>query len=155
VVIHARHRGFALVDVIVGAIIVGVSLAVIIGLTGRALSSQKRGEELATAANLADETLQLVLARGPDDYAKRFELEGACDAPNEDYRFKLAFAGGGGTATVPHRVTATITWGGAAGGTPQTLVIETLMATRMGGLDTAQGEGDPIRTPDQAVTRDP
>jgi len=29
------------------------------------------------------------------------------------------------------------------------------MATRMGGLDTAQGEGDPIRTPDQAVTRDP
>ena len=37
---------------------------------GRALSSQAVGERLSTAATLADEQLHLVLARGPDDYAR-------------------------------------------------------------------------------------
>lgn len=148
-----RPRAFALVDVIVGAIIVGVSLAVIISLTGRALSSQKRGEELTVAAGLADETLQLVLARGPDDYAKRFPIEGPCEAPYADYRFKLVFAGG--STTVPYHVTATISWGAAAGGAPQSIVVETLMASRDGGLDSAGGQPDPIRTPDTPVVRNP
>jgi Tfp pilus assembly protein PilV len=148
-----RRAGFALVDVIVGAILVGVSLAVIIGLTGRALSSQKRGEELATAANLADETLQLVLARGPDDYAKRFPIEGPCDAPFSDYRFSLAFSSG--TTTVPYHVTATITWGGSSGPGKQSIVIETLMASRSGGLDDVGGQTDPLRTPESPINRTP
>lgn len=138
-------------DVIVGAILVGVALAVIIGLTGRAIASQKRGQELATAANLADETLQMVLARGPDDYAKRFPLEGACDAPFADYRYKLELSGG--TTTVPYHVTVTIAWGGPPGAGGQSIKIETLMASRDGGLDEVGGEVDPIRTPDQPVVR--
>lgn len=151
---HHRQpaRAFALVDVIVGAILVGVSLAVIIGLTGRAIASQKRGQELTTAANLADETLQMVLARGPDDYAKRFPLEGPCDAPFADYRYSLSFSEG--TTTVPYHVTVVISWGGVpAGRAGQSVKIETLMASRAGGLDDVGGDVDPLRTPEQSVIR--
>ena len=144
-------RAFALVDVIVGAMLVGVSLAVIIGLTGRAIASQKRGQELTTAATLADESLQMVLARGPDDYAKRFPLEGPCDPPFNDYRYKLEFSSG--TTTVPYHVTVTISWGAGSGRGAQSIKIETLMASRDGGLDDVGGEVDPIRTPDQPVIR--
>jgi type II secretory pathway pseudopilin PulG len=148
-----RRHGFALVDVIVGAILIGVSLAVIIGLTGRALSSQKRGEELTVAATLADEALQLVLARGPDDYAKRFPVEGACEPPFSAYRYQIDISAG--TTTVPYHVTATITWGGGSGVPPQSIVIETLMASRDGGLDEIGGQSDPLRTPESPVIRIP
>jgi type II secretory pathway pseudopilin PulG len=156
VVTGRGHRGgFALVDAIVGAIIVGVSLAVIISLMGRALTSQKQGEEIATAAALADEMLHMVLARGPDDYGKRFPVEGPCEAPFEDYRFRLDFSGGGneGGGWAPFRVTATITWGAAPA--PQSLVVETLMASRLGGLDDVGGQADPDRRPEAGVTRTP
>lgn len=146
-------RGFALVDVIVGAIIVGVSLSVIIGLTGRALTSQKKGEELATAANLADEALQLVLARGPDDYGKRFDLQGRCDPPFQDYNYRLTFAEG--NISTPYRVSVTISWGGAAGAGGSSIIIETLMASRDGGLDDLGGQPDPIRTPEEPIVRTP
>jgi len=142
-----RARAFALVDVMVGGILIGVSLAVVIGLTGRAISAQKRGEELSTAAALADEQLQLVLARGPDEYAKRFPLEGSCDTPFQDYRFKLAFTGG--TASKPYDVSCTISWTFSL--SPQSIAIETLMATRDGG----EGEPDPIRQPDSSIIRTP
>lgn len=150
-----RPRGFALVDAIVGAIIVGVALAVIIGLMGQALASQRKGEQIAVAAGLADEMLHLVLARGPDDYAKRFALEGPCDPPFADYRYQLRFTGGGddGGTSAPFRVMATISW--SSGPSPQTLVVETLMASRLGGLDDVGGQADPDRRPETGVTRNP
>lgn len=146
-------KAFALVDVIVATIIVGVSLAVIVGLIGRALSSQKRGEELSIAAGLADESLQMVLARGPDEYPRRFPLEGACEPPFQDYAYKLAFAGGG-SAGAPYTVTCTISWGGIGKGAAarggQSIVIQTLMASRNGG---PEGLADPERRPDASVDR--
>ena len=101
-------RSFALVDCIVATILLGVSLAIIIGLAGTALSSQATGEHLSTAAMLADEQLQLVLARGADNYKDQYSLDGTCDAPFQDYKFKLAFDGGSGPG-VPFAVTCTIT----------------------------------------------
>lgn len=143
----AAPRAFALVDVLVGAILVGVSLSVLIGLAGRAVSAQARGEELSTAASLADEQLQMVLARGPDDYAKHFKLEGACDAPFDKYYYKLEFTGG--SASKPYNVVCTISWDFSL--SKQSIVVETLMASRLGG----DAEVDPIRTPDTAVIRTP
>lgn len=140
-------RGFALVDVLVGAILIGISLAVIIGLTGQSITAQRRGEELATAANLADEQLQLLLARGPDEYAKRFRLEGPCDPPFQDYSYKLVISGG--STNRPYNISCEINW--MSGRSPQSVIIETLMASRDGG----DGEPDPLRTPDQPVLRQP
>lgn len=120
------RRGVALVDAIVAVIILGVSLSVILSLTGQAIASQRLGEELQNAAMLADEQLNLVLTHGPDDYAKAFPMEGACDAPFEDYRFKLTIDGQGDAA--PYKVSCTITWG--AGGARQTQRVDTLIAPR-------------------------
>lgn len=142
-----RRRAFALVDVIVATIMLGSALAVIVGLTGRALSSQTAGQALSTAAHLADEQLQLVLMRGPDDYGRRFPVQGQCEPPFQDFRYALSFTGGG-SISEPYSVTATITW--SSTGTPQSVSVSTLMATRSGNPD---GENDPIRTPAATVNR--
>jgi len=147
-----RPRSFALADCIVATVILGSGLAVMIGLSGRALQSQTLGQEIATAATLADEQLQLVLMRGPDDYSKRFAVEGACDPPFSDYRFKLAFTGGGGIGE-PYAVTATISWtatGLGAAGTPRSISVDTRFATRSGNPD---GDTEPVRQPEQTIQR--
>ncbi len=137
------RRAVALIDAIVAAVILGVALSLIISLGSQAINSQRTGEELQTAAMLADEQLNLVLARGPDDYAKRFGTSGTCEPPLDNYRYSLAFSEG--TGGRPYRVSATIVWTSA--GKERTLVIEALMAPR-GGTDP-----DPDRRPQNPVER--
>jgi hypothetical protein len=138
------RRGVILIDAIIGTILLGISLAAIIGLAGRALSSQMTGEELQTAAMLLDEQLNLVLARGPDNYGSRFGEEGLCDEPFQNYRYKLEFAGGSGGS--PFTVTATIYWTSA--GRDRSESIQTMIAPRLG------DEPDPDRRPPETVERE-
>ena len=136
---YPRRRGVVLVDAIIGAILLGVSLVAIIGLAGRALTAQATGEQLQAAAMLLDEQLNLVLARGPDNYASRFDAEGICDEPFQAFRYKLDFSGGEGGE--PYLVTATIFW--TAGGREQSESVQTLVAPRLGediDLDRRPGE---------------
>ena len=142
----ARARGFALVDVIVGAVILGAALTVVIGLAGQAVTAQLRGQDLATAAMLADEQLNLVLARGPDDYERRFEAQGPCDEPFQDYSYSVEIGGSGEGG--PYYASATISWDRAWG--TQTLTIRTLVATRIAGEDF---ESDPERRPETPIQR--
>ncbi|MFN5959738.1 MAG: hypothetical protein ACK462_17560, partial [Planctomyces sp.] len=95
------------------------------------------GEGPAPPATLADEQLSLVLARGPDNYAKSFPIEGACEEPFGEYRFKLTFSAA--TASEPYVVRCTITWTEPSG--TQEVVVETRMATREG------TDPDPDRRP--------
>jgi hypothetical protein len=143
-------RGFALIDVIVGTIILGISLAAIMGLTGHALSAQSTGQDLQTAAMLADEQLALVLARGPDDYKRRFGTSGPCDAPFSSFRYELTFSGGAGSE--PYTVTATISWSPGGGrlvrsSSERSLSIQTMIAIREG------DEPDPDRKPPDIPSR--
>jgi len=146
---HRRTRSFALVDCIVATIMLGVSLSVIIGLAGRAVSSQAEGDRLATAAMLADEQLHLVLARGPDGYQQNYGLQGQCDEPFQDYKYTLSFSGGASVGD-PYAVSCTIAWN--AGGRDSSISVDTLIAPRTGSSDT---QPDPVRTPQQAITRTP
>jgi Tfp pilus assembly protein PilV len=132
-----------LVDAIIGSILLGVSLVALLGLAARAMSAQATGEQLQTAAMLADEQLSLVLARGPDNYSSSFDVEGPCEAPYEAYAFRLEFAGGAGGD--PYTVTVTISW--TAGGRDYNEAVQTLIAPRLG------DEPDPERRPDQPVNR--
>jgi Tfp pilus assembly protein PilV len=135
-----------LVDILVAAVVMGVALAVLVGMAGRAMSSQLQGERLGIAAMLADEQLNLVLVRGPDNYASRFPLEGACDEPFKEYRYRLAFTGqaGGGD---PYDVSATIVWNES--GREKSVVVETSMSPRIA------EEPDPDRKPPKRVERTP
>ena len=92
--VRRSRPGFALLDVVIAGIIIGIALAGIIGLSGRSLSAQARGEELQTAAMLADEYLSLVLARGPDGYARSHSTTGECDAPFSKFTYLINFSGG-------------------------------------------------------------
>lgn len=144
-----RPRAMALVDAIVAVIILGASLSVILSLVGQALASQRRGDDLATAAMLADEQLGLVLARGPDDYAKTFPVRGNCDAPFDRFRYALEITGG--SAIEPFRVRVTIAWDDAA--RERTTAVETLIASRAGARASAPTQSD--RQPEQPVERGP
>jgi Tfp pilus assembly protein PilV len=137
------RRGIVLVDVIVATILLGVSLTALIGMTGRALSAQRSGEQIQTAAMLLDEQLNLVLARGPDNYASRFETEGVCEEPYEAFKYNLAFSGGDGGD--PYRVVATVTW--MDRNKLQSVSAETMIAPRLG------DDPDPDRRPDQPAVR--
>ncbi len=137
------NRSFALVDVIIAAVLLGVSLAVMLGIVGRAVTAQGDAQRLATAAMLADEQLNLVLAFGPDDYLRRFPGEAACDAPFADFNYELSITGG--SESTPFTATATIHW--VTGARPQSLTIKTLIAPR-------PGDGpDPDRRPETAPIR--
>ncbi len=142
---HRARRGVALIDAIIAAVILGVALSAIIGLANQAINSQRVGEELRTAAMLADEQLNLILARGPDDYSKRFGASGACDAPFEKFAFDLQFVAGGGGE--PYKVTATISWDSS--GRDRTIAIEARIAPRLG------ADTDPVRQPETFVERIP
>ena len=137
------RRGSILVDVIVGSVILGLALTAMIGLVGRAISEQNAGEQLQTASMLIDEQLALVLARGPDNYASRYDTQGTCDPPFDQYRYELDIQEQGGSR--PYFVKATIFW--EAGGKTRSASVETLIAPRPGEVED--------RTLDQSVTRTP
>lgn len=139
-----RARGFALLDAVVGGVLLGLGLTAVIGLTASAISSQRQGERLQVAAMLADERLELVLALGPDGYASELPTRGKCEEPFEAYRFEVDIAEQGDPA--PYLIRCTITW--PAVGEDRSLIIETLMAPRRG------DEPDPDRQPDETVGRE-
>lgn len=146
-----RH-GFALVDAIMGGILLGLALMSIIGLTGSSLSAQAKGEQLQTAAAMADERLNLVLATGVERYPSVFPMKGPCDAPFEQYSYEVTFVSQGDSD--PYLVRAEIRWGGIGGGSGggsrvQSLVVETLVAPRLG--DDPDPDRKPLETLDRAA----
>lgn len=141
----ARFRaGVVLLDILVAAVVMGVALAVLVGMAGRAMSSQLQGERLGIAAMLADEYLNLVLMRGPDNYGSRFDVDGKCDAPFEAYEYLIEFKGeaGGGD---PYEVTATIVW--HEGDREKSIAVETMVSPRIA------DDPDPDRKPPERVER--
>ncbi len=138
------RRGFLLADVLLASVMLAVALSIFISMSGSALSVQHMGEQIGTAARLADEQLNLVLMRGPDTYASRFPIEGPCEAPFTDYRYRLDFADG--ESGIPYTVAVRIDWSSARG--PQSILIETRIAPRLG------DDPDRDRQPEESVLRE-
>ena len=138
-----RRRAVILIDAIVGTILLGIALAVIIGLGAQALSAQAVGEELQTVAMLLDERLNTVLALGPEEYSGRNDTEGACDAPFEAFHYRIELSGG--QSGDPYTVTVTISW--RSGARARAESVRTTIAPRLGDVP------DPVRAPQEAVPR--
>lgn len=137
-----NRRGFALVDGIVAGVLLGAGLAIIIGLAGRALASQRQGAELHKAAMLADERLNLVLAMGPDRYESVFDLRGVCEAPFGEFVYEVDLDAGEGPE--PYTVEVVIRRASDEGVLAR---VQTLMSA-------ARGEDpDPEREPDEVIER--
>lgn len=122
-----RRRGIALIDVIVGAVMLGIGITAVISVSTRALADQVEGEHQLVASWLADELLSMVLVDGPVQYPKIHDTYGTFDAPFELYEYELDIEEQG--PRQPFRVTAHIRWPNASG--QGEVAVETLIADRL------------------------
>ena len=124
---HAR-RGIALMDVILGGVMMGVGLTVIVSLASRSMAVQAQSQRQLTAAWLVDEMLAMVLVEGPIDYPKLYSTTGRFDFPFEDYEFEVVIDDIG--LRQPFRVTAFVRW--AHGDDFRQVEAQTYIAERLG-----------------------
>lgn len=135
-------RGFALIDVIVGGLLLAVGLAAILSLGARSLNLHQRGEREVIAASLIDDLLGSILTDGPKDFPDLHEMRGTCEPPYEDFEFLVEIDEG--SSGVPYKVAVTV----QHIATGDTWTVETLIAAKLG------EEPDPIRTPVEPIDRE-
>jgi type II secretory pathway pseudopilin PulG len=136
------RRGFALIDAVIGGIILAIGLAVILSLGARAISTQREGEARIVAAHLADELLSTVQMEGPTDFTKLYDTFGRYDAPFGDFEYDIDIEERG--LGYPHRVTATIRHLPTGG----EYVVQTMIADREG------EDPNPPRAPNEPLDRE-
>lgn len=107
------RRGIALMEVIIGGIMLSVGLTAVLSLASRSISAQGLGERRVTASWLIDEMLSMVLVEGPVMYPKLHDTSGRFEAPFDAYQFEVDLEDQG--IGEPFLVTATVRWsqGGA------------------------------------------
>jgi hypothetical protein len=127
-VFASRHRGIALVDVMIGTVLLAIGLAVVISLTSRSLATQTDGEKRLTAAWLADELLNMVLVEGPIDYPKLYDCSSHFDGPFSEFEYDVNIEDLG--PREPFRVTATVRWPSGRG--YQQIQVGSMIADRGG-----------------------
>ena len=103
-----RRRGVALIDAVLGGVMLAVGLAVLLSLASRAVAMQTAGQKRIAAAWLVDELLSMVLVEGPDVYAQLHPMQGRFDPPFDAYSFNLDIEDIG--LRKPMLVTATVRW---------------------------------------------
>jgi hypothetical protein len=139
----SRRRGIALVDVIVGGVMLGIGLAVVLSVASRALTQQTDGEKRMIASWLADELLNMVLVEGPEDYPAVHGTADTFDAPFEEFSYEVDIERLG--RGEPYRVNALVSW--PVGRTTHFVRVETLISLRL-------GEPVQLREPYEPVDRD-
>ena len=137
------RRGFALVDVILGGMLLAIGLASIISLATRALKSQTDGEKQMTAAWLCDEMLALVVVDGPVDYPRQHDTSGQFEFPFQEFSFDLEIVNQG--VDLPYVVTATVSW--PAGRGMRNVQVATLIADR-------KDDPEETRVPEEPIDRE-
>ena len=124
---HRRQRrGAALMDAIIGGVMLGVGLAAIISIASRSLALQADGERRLQAAWLADELLAMVIVEGPKDYAEVHDTSGRFDDPFAEYTFEVEIEDQG--FDQPYKVTAIVRWGDPYDRPNDSVKVETLIA---------------------------
>ncbi len=102
------RRGVALMDAILGGLMLAIALAAILTLASRSTAIQAEGSKKLVAAWLLDELLSMVLMEGPIDYPKIHATHGVFDAPFEEFEFDVNIDDIG--LGKPFLVTATVRW---------------------------------------------
>ncbi len=123
---QASRRGFALADVIIGGMMLGIGLAAVLTVTSRSLSAQSDGEKRLTASWLADELLSMVLVEEPDQYSLIHDTTGRFDEPFDEFTYEVEIDEIG--RSLPYRTIATVRWSDRPGDYIQ---VETLIARKV------------------------
>lgn len=135
------RRGIALIDVIVGTILLAIGLSGILVLTSRAMVLQRKGEVEVVAASLIDELLSTILAEGPTDFQKMYDTFGSYTEPFQEYDYIVDIDDRG--IGYPFRVTATV----IHRPTGAEYSVQTLIADREG------EDPNPVRQPTKPIDR--
>ena len=101
-------KGFALMDVLIGGVMLGIGLAVTLSIASRSITAQSNGEKQMTAAWLLDELLSMVLVEGPVEYSHVQATSGKFDPPFDLFEFDVNLEDLG--VGQPFLVTATVRW---------------------------------------------
>jgi type II secretory pathway pseudopilin PulG len=134
------RRGWALVDVIVGGVILGIGLATVISIAERSLAMQQRSERELVAAQLLDGILAEVLSVGVVEWDLTRAPTGSFDAPFEAWEWELRIDKQG--TGDPYRVLATARHADGA-----EFRVETLVAPR------PENTEEPQRAPTAPIDR--
>ncbi len=126
--VNQNRRGLALIDVIIGSVMLAVGLAVVISMSSRSLLRQANAEKQITASWLADELLTMALVVGPDEYAKTYPNSGRFDPPFEEFTFEINLKDE--SYYMPLQATAMVSWD--VSGNTRSVSVETLLARRHG-----------------------
>lgn len=102
------RKGFALMDVLIGGVMLGIGLAVILSIASRSITAQSNGEKQMIAAWLLDELLSMVLVEGPVEFSHIQATRGKFDPPFDNYEFDVNLEDLG--VGQPFLVTATVRW---------------------------------------------
>jgi type II secretory pathway pseudopilin PulG len=86
---RSLRRGWALIDVIVGGVILGIGMAAVISIAERSLAMQQRSERELVAAQLLDGLLNEVLSTGVIEWQLGRATDGAFDAPFDEWKWEL------------------------------------------------------------------
>ena len=139
------RRGWALIDVIVGGVILGIGLAAVVSIAERSLAMQQRSERELVAAQLVagrlmDGLLGEVLAVGVVDWSLARPTAGNFESPYEEWTWELDIDKQG--LGDPYRVVAL-----ARDRNGAEFRVETLMAPRPEGFE------EPSRMPETPIDR--
>ncbi len=135
-----RRRGFALLDVIVGGVMLGIGLSVVLSVTSRSLATQSDGEKRLVASWLADGLLAMVLVEGPVEYPKHYHPRGEFAPPFDGFEFEIDIEDIG--PSEPFRVTATVRWPGWR--SYREVTAQTLIAQRLGDSFQPRAPAEPV-----------
>lgn len=138
------QRGFLLVDVIVGTVLLGIALGAILAVSTRALSMQREAADLRQAGMVADEVMSTIHAYGVEEYRQVIRSRGRASEPFERFEYEVDIdAGRSGEAD---EVNIRVTWQSATG-RPRSFELDALIAPKLG------DEPDPNRQPSEPIDR--
>ena len=139
-------RGFALLDVLVGGIVLAIAMTTIFGLSSRSLSAQVLGERRQQASMLIDLLLNQVLAVGPQNYSSTFSTSGTADAPFERFQYEITIVDAG--IGHPYGVSVTVSWYVGS------RLYEETVETKIAQPENEDEDVEKDRKPEQPVNRD-
>jgi len=139
----STRRGIALLDALIGGVLLGIGLAVVLSIGSRALNNHQEGERRLQAAWLADELCSLILVEGPEQYGRLYDLSGAFEPPFDQFLYDIDIDNR--EPALPARVRVVISWPGAR----SPVDVETYIAKRKGYED----EPEPLREPVEVIER--
>jgi len=127
--VKQRRHGLALIDVIIGSVMLAVGLAIVISMSSRSLLRQGDAERQITASWLADEIFAMILVVGPEEYEKTYPDSGEFEQPFKQFSYQIEIEEGA-TYYSPVDAQVTIFWDVA--GNKHNVKMETKIARRHG-----------------------